>query len=357
MKYHRVTTTRSCITNLLQLIEMYDSAKNSINDANRIVIIQPENPDGDSLASALALESILSIQGKEVSLYCAIDMPKYLRFIPGWDRVESDWTGKYDLAIIVDTVAEALLQKALETPGFRSFMETHPVLVIDHHNADEEKNTGDLPFTFTLLHEEEASATSEVIYHLAEQADWKLDASTSELMLSSILADTLGLTTQSTTPETFRVVYELVKNGAQPADIEQRRREYMKKPADILAYKGDLIHRIEYHSDDRLALVHIPWEDIQQYSDRYNPSVLVLDEMRLVEGVDIAIAIKTYPDGKLTGKIRSNLPIADLVAGYFGGGGHSYSAGFKIYENYDTACRELISATEKILQEYHSETS
>ena len=80
--------------------------------------------------------------------------------------------------------------------------------------------------------------------------------------------------------------------------------------------------------------------------------MLVLDEMRLVDGVDVAIAIKTYPDQKLTGKIRSNIPISDTIAGYFGGGGHSYSAGYKIYESYDTAVKDLLTAVEKILKEY-----
>lgn len=126
----------------------------------------------------------------------------------------------------------------------------------------------------------------------------------------------------------------------------------MKKPADILTYKGELIKRIEYYCDGRLALVHIPWEDIAQYSDRYNPSVLVLDEMRLVEGVDVAIAIKTYPDQKLTGKLRTNLPVADKIAGFFGGGGHNYSAGYKIYEQYEEALRELLKTVEKVLHDY-----
>ena len=125
----------------------------------------------------------------------------------------------------------------------------------------------------------------------------------------------------------------------------------MKKSPEILAYKGRLLERIEYLLEGRLALVHIPWEDIQAYSDQYNPSVLVLDEMRLVEGVDIAVAIKTYPDGKLTGKLRSNLPVSETIAGYFGGGGHPYAAGFRVYETYETTVSELVDAASKALQE------
>jgi phosphoesterase RecJ-like protein len=156
-------------------------------------------------------------------------------------------------------------------------------------------------------------------------------------------------TTQNVTHETYHVVAGLHKLGARSHIVEERRREFMKKAPEILAYKGELIGRIEYYLDGRLALVHIPWDDIQKYSDQYNPSVLVLDEMRLVEGVQLGVAIKTYPDGKITGKLRGNLPIAEQVAGYFGGGGHQYAAGFRAYEEYDTIVKELIEATDKAI--------
>ena len=74
--------------------------------------------------------------------------------------------------------------------------------------------------------------------------------------------------------------------------------------------------------------------------------------MRLVEGVEIGVAIKTYPDGKLTGKLRSNIPVSEAVAGYFGGGGHQYAAGFRVYDDYDTVVKELIDATDKAISEF-----
>ena len=95
----------------------------------------------------------------------------------------------------------------------------------------------------------------------------------------------------------------------------------------------------------------IPFEDIQEYSDEYNPNVLILEELRLVEGVEIAVSLKTYPDGKLTGKIRTSKPIADQLAGYFGGGGHPYAAGFRVYDSYDETLNELISASMKLLDQ------
>jgi len=332
---------------------MFTSVLELIKDAQHIVVVQAENPDGDSLGSSLALEELLSDAGKDVTLYCAIDIPKYMQYIQGWDRVVKDWPKKADMAIIVDTSSEALLIKALKTPGVRHFFESHPTVILDHHQSEE----GDLPFETTKLIIPTAVATGEIIYNMAIEAGWSINPQAAEVMFISIQADSLGLTTQNTSAESYRVAAELVALGAVPAVIEGRRREYMKKPADILAYKGRLIERVEYFLDGKLATVHIPWSEIEEFSDRYNPSVLVLDEMRLVDTVQIAVAIKSYPDGKATGKIRANIPIGNTVAGYFGGGGHEYASGFKIYEKYDTLISELVNATDKALTDYESAIS
>ncbi len=324
---------------------MFETAKQLIESANAILIIQAENPDGDSLGSALALEEILGDLGKKVSLYCDVEMPKYLRYISGWDRVTQDFDTSADLAIIVDTSSDTLIGKALQIPGARHFLDTHPVLVIDHHHETEST----LSFEHTQLIIE-AGASTQVIHDLAEASGWTINPQAAEDLLAGLLSDTLGLSTQNVGEATYVVAAKLAALGASPATIEERRREFMKKSADILKYKGILIERIEYFLEGKLAVIRIPWEEIQQYSDQYNPSVLVLDEMRLVEGVEIGVAIKTYPDGKLTGKLRSNLPISTTIAGFFGGGGHPYAAGFRVYESIDKIIPELIDATDKAIK-------
>lgn len=330
---------------------MFEEATKLINDAQKIIVIQAENPDGDSLGSALALEEILSDLGKDVHLYCDVEVPKYLRYVSGWDRVVQDFDTSADLAIIVDTASETLIGKALDLPGVRHFLETHPVLVIDHHATE-----GTLSFEHTAL-TEDVVATSEIIYNLASHNNWPITAQAAEDMMVAIMSDSLGLTTQNVTHDTYYTVGKLVELGAHNSVIETRRREFMKKSPEILAYKGRLLERIEYLLDGKLALIHIPWDEIEKFSDQYNPSVLVLDEMRLVEGVEIGVAIKTYPDGKLTGKLRANIPIAEQVAGFFGGGGHIYASGFRVYESYDKIIPELVTAVDKAITDYESSIS
>jgi nanoRNase/pAp phosphatase (c-di-AMP/oligoRNAs hydrolase) len=40
---------------MLQLKAMYEAVKQRVDEAQRIVILQPENPDADSLGTATAL--------------------------------------------------------------------------------------------------------------------------------------------------------------------------------------------------------------------------------------------------------------------------------------------------------------
>lgn len=325
---------------------MYDDIKTQLEGAQRILVIQAENPDGDSVGSSIALEHILGDAGKDVTMYCPVALPKYLRYIDGWDRVTNDWSSEFEVAIIVDTSSETLLSKVLENPNARHFLETHPVIVLDHHASV----VSSLSFEHMMVLHDTAVATGELIFELATEAGWEVSKEAAGALYASIMADSLGLTTQSTTAASFRTVAALIDRGVVPAELEAKRRVMMKKTPEILTYKGQLIERIEYHLDGSLALIHIPWSEIEAYSDQYNPSMLVLDEMRLVEGVEVAVALKTYPDGKLTGKLRSNAPVSDVIAGFFGGGGHPYAAGFRAFESYEIIVKELLAATDKALR-------
>ena len=325
---------------------MYDVFNDFIQEKKRICVIQAENPDGDSLASAIALDYLLN--DKEVSLYCSVDVPKYLHYFTDWSRVTNEFDFKADGYIIVDTAAEVLLSKLLDDSAIKNRLYSAPVLVIDHHETPDNL---DFPHESII---EICPACAEIIYRIAKTLELDISKEAAEVIFQGILSDTLGLTSATVTAETFEIAAELTRLGADISSLEDRRREFMKKSPRILDYKADLIKRIEYHLDGVLSTVHIPWDDIREYSDEYNPNVLILEEMRLIEGVKVAIAIKTYPDGKLTGKIRcaSDAPVADKIAGYFGGGGHPYAAGFRTYDiSYDETIKELIKIIPEILNE------
>jgi phosphoesterase RecJ-like protein len=276
------------------------------------------------LCSALALEQILHEMGKEPVLYCGVDIPSYLTYLPGWDRVSRELPNQFDASIIVDTSADSLFEQ-LEKTGQKGWVAAKPTILIDHHPVE---NT--ITFANTVCNQT-AVATGEVIYELAQQLDWPLNQTAKEMLASAIMSDSLGLTTEATTARSIHIIGELVEGGVSIPALEQKRRELMRKSPELIKYKGELLQRIEYFADNRIAAITIPWKEIEQYSPQYNPSMLVLDDMRMSIGTSVAIAFKLYSDGHITAKIRCNFgsPIAGDLAAAFGGGGHPYASGFK----------------------------
>ena len=201
----------------------FEIAKNLIEKATKITVIQAENPDGDSLGSALALEEILGEAGKEVQLFCPVDIPKYLRYFSGWDRI-SDNLWPSDLFVIVDTASQVLLSKIWENPLYRNLFEKTPILVIDHHTDD----TPDLEFSHEIILKE-ASSCAEVIFDFAKNSGFEINQQAAEHLMGAILSDTLGFSTQNVSPETFEIASQLTKLGASTAKIEEARRELSKK--------------------------------------------------------------------------------------------------------------------------------
>jgi phosphoesterase RecJ-like protein len=298
---------------------------NLLADTKQVLIIQADNPDGDSLASALALEQILHDMGKEPMMYCAVDIPKHLRHLPGWDRVIKDVPHQFDASILVDCSSRSLLELA-EKNGQLSWLLAKPMIIIDHHNVE---STLDATINYN---QHTAVSTGEVIYSLAKELNWPLDINARNMLAVSILSDSLGLMTDATTPKSIRIIADLVESGVNLPELDEARRETMRKSVELVRYKGELLQRVAFHADNQIATVTIPWEEIEKYSAQYNPSILVLDDMRLTEDVKLAIAFKTYQGQRITAKIRCNYRygIGKELAEHFGGGGHPYASGFKV---------------------------
>ncbi len=323
-----------------------------VGSAHKIVVIQADNPDADSLASSLALEHILGDQGKEVYLYCGVDLPSYLHYLPGSDRVSTELPSHFDASIIVDTSSNSLLEQ-LNSHGHKGWVASRPSIVIDHHST-----SATIDFAKVIC-SHPAVSTTEVIYELAQQMQWSLNGEAKNFIAIGILSDSLGLMSSSTSARSIHIIAELVEAGVDLPEIDNARRETLKRDSELIHYKGRLLERVEFYADERIALVTIPWEEIEKYSPLYNPSMLVLDDMRLAKHTEAAIAFKVYKDGKITAKIRCNYgrAIADKLAEHFGGGGHPYAAGFKITNGrtYEDIKNETIKIATEFLDKIKNE--
>lgn len=320
------------------------SLKALVEKSNHILIVQADNPDGDSLASSLALEAIIDDMGKKTTMYCGVDIPGYLRYMKGSDRIVHSLPKDFDLSIIVDT-SSLLLLEHLQKTGEINWLKTKPCIVIDHHAT---KPTIDFS---SVEYIKPAVSTGELIYGLCEENKWKLPLDGAKHIVNSIMSDSLGLMSESTTSDSVRIIAELMDRGVSLADLDAKRKKYQKKLPEILKYKGELLGRVKYTSEGRLAYITIPWKEIEEYSPHYNPSMLVIDEMKQVTDVNLALALKSYPDGRITAKLRSNYgyPVCNKIAEQFGGGGHPYASGFRVTDG--SGLQEVLDKCAKLFDE------
>lgn len=336
-----------------------DTIQSLVDQANHIVVLQADNPDADSLGSSLALESLLSAFGKKVSLYCGVDMPTYLRYMQGWDRVSKDMPGSFDASIIVDASTRSLFE-ILQKNGQFQWLAAKPNIVLDHHA----KTDNSIEFATTSIIDTDIASTGELIYHLAKQLEWPVPVIAGDHIMSSILGDTQGLTNELAKPGTYQVMADLLTLGVSRVALEEKRREASKMHEDIFRYKAKLIERTEFYYDNQIATAVVPYDEIISYSPLYNPAPLIQTDTLQTIGVGVSIVFKAYPD-KITGAIRCNngYPVAGELATKMGGGGHAYASGFKVTDGRPInevkseclrLCGELISQLPK--QETHDET-
>ena len=304
---------------------MIDEIKQIIEASSHIVVLQADNPDADSLGSALALEELLEEQGKKVSMYCGVDMPTYLRHVEGWDRVTTEVPASFDASIIVDTSTLTLFEK-LRNSGQQGWIAAKPCIVLDHHGTTDDS----ISFSNAILNKPAASSTGELIYNLAKELGWEIPPSAGVFIMQAILGDTQGLTNSLASAQTYRVMAELTDAGVSRPALEEARREFTKMDPRIYTYKARLIERTEFHNEGQIAVVTVPQAEISEFSPLYNPAPLIQGDMLQTIGVKVAIVMKSYDDGKILCSIRSNTPIAAQLAEPFNGGGHDYASGFKI---------------------------
>lgn len=303
-----------------------EAIQHIIDEAKTIVVLQADNPDADSLGSSLALEHILGDMGKSVFLYCGVDMPGYLHYLSGWDRVSRELPRQFDASIIVDASTFTLFEK-LKASGEMSWLSSRPSIVLDHHATVENR----IDFAAVALCDDHASSCSELIFNVATQLSWKLNPEAGAHLMTGILGDTQGLSNDLASAHTYRVMADLVELGADRPALEEQRREYNRMTYDIFKYKAKLIERTDLAAEGRIAYVTVPQAEITSYSPLYNPVPLIQNDLLNISGVVLTIVFKQYDDGKVTAAIRANpgYGVADKLAEHMGGGGHPYASGFK----------------------------
>jgi len=182
-----------------------DLIRQAIDEARQILVITHVDPDGDAFGSLTAVGVALSQRRKKVTLLCDGLVPQRYRYLPLSDEVQplADPDVQYDLIIAADCGDELRLGQA-----FANMPQARPKIInIDHHITN--TNFGDIN-----LVDAGAVSTTEILYGLFRDLDFKLTADLALCLLTGLVTDTLGFRTAGVTANTLRIAGDLVEAGA-----------------------------------------------------------------------------------------------------------------------------------------------
>lgn len=296
----------------------------AVSRAKNALLVCHTNPDGDTLASAMAVKCLIELCGGHASIVSDCGMPETLRIkdpehVMTADELKERDIDDFDLVMALDVASVQQL-------GGLGFLNGKIGLAVDHH----ERRTA---FCDTCLRAQ-AAATAEIIYDVAKDLVRRgkindINKKTAGFIYTGLNTDTGGFRFSCTTAHTMRCAAEMYEYGIEAAEIN-RLLYACKSPGEITAAK------IVYEN----LLIFEGFAAVIISNDKKgglkNPDFeTAVDIVRSVEGIRAAAVVKENDSEPGTFKVslRSEdvVNVADIAL-RFGGGGHKNAAGFTLVD-------------------------
>lgn len=320
----------------------FKSFKKTIENARRILIISHVNPDGDTLGSMCAMYRLIldnfSFAPDAVDMVYNGTIPEIYKFLPEIDRAKSpqDAAGNYyDLAIAVDIAAKDRMGSSLPL-----FERIRAKINIDHHKT----NTG---FGTQNFVRGDASCCGEVIFDLCKALGLKLGEDTAKALYTAFLTDTGGFRYENTNADTLSKAAELIKYGAQPAQIA--RYCYESKPRNMVLLHANCMINAEFLDNNRIAGICISNSDMEKFHASNDYTEGLVEELRRIKTTEVSFVLKEFDENSTKASLRSKTADVSVVAQVFGGGGHTFAAGCTIRKPLKIARDKLVEQIRKVL--------
>lgn len=312
---------------------------NELQNVKTVAISGHIRPDGDCTGACLAVRNYIleNYPAVQADVYLEMVNPKFL-FLKGADEVITDnpQDKAYDLFISLDASDKERLGGAR-----RIFDKATRTLCIDHHIT----NPG-----FAEVNEihPEASSTCELVFELLEEE--RISRETAEALYVGLISDTGVFQYSNTTEKTLRAAGKLISKGIPFTKIIEET-FYQKTYVQNQVLGRALLESILL-LDGRVIVGRIRQKDMEFYG--VSPADLegIVSQLRVTEGVEVAIFLYETGNQEYKVSLRSNGPVdVSAVCAYFGGGGHVKAAGCTMHGTLHDVINNLMLPIENQLQE------
>ena len=317
-----------------------DNIIEEIKKAQTIVILTHESPDGDAVASSLAMMHALDQLGKRADVVIP-EYPKNLKFLPGIERIVTEGKKEpYELAISVDCTD---LKRLVGSKEY--FEPAKKTIQIDHHSVN--AMFADLNYVDPV-----APACSQIFIAIFEYYEIPITKEIATCILTGMVTDTGGFQWGGVVPETFEFAAELIRKGAKLKEIcKIAVRNKSKAHCEL---EKVVYNRLEFLEDGKIAMAYLTLDDYKRAKAEVGDDDGLAEMMRDIEGVEVAVLLKEKEGvNGFKGSLRSHetVNVSDICM-LLGGGGHRGAAGCFISGNIKQAKSKAIKAIKQGLEEY-----
>jgi len=283
-------------------------------------VLSHVRPDGDALGSQLGLGLSLSKLGKTVMVRNEDGLLEKYGFLPGGEFLQTPLSEPqdFDVAIALDTATQSRLGTA--TSLVRS---ARTWINIDHHPSN--PRYGDLVYI-----DSNAPATGQILFELIQSQGLPMDAAIAENLFVAISTDTGSFQYPNTTARTFEIGAELLRCGVNVGRVSQLLYEsYPRRRVELLR---ELLGTMRFEGHGKIASFSLSLETAAKLGARPEDNEGLIDHIRAIKGVVVAVFFEELPEGKVRVSMRSKSEAADVCAicEKFGGGGHKLAAGARV---------------------------
>ncbi|MDO3376681.1 DHH family phosphoesterase [Geoalkalibacter halelectricus] len=289
-----------------------------IESARRILVASHSSPDGDAIASTLALANALREMGREVVAFNADPVPQTLQFLPGAASLVHDLrdVAPFDLGFLLDAGelrrAEAPLKELCAT-----------LINIDHHPYSE-------PFGEINYVDEKASATGALIYRVLKEGGHPISPDVALCVYTAILSDTGSFRYSNADSEAFRIAADMVEQGGiNPWDVAGGLYESQdEKRLRLLALA---LATLQVSACGKFASLTLTDEMMRRTGASHEHTDGFVNYPRSIRGVEVAILFRQIgPDAYKVGFRSKGRVDVGALARQLGGGGHHNAAGAEV---------------------------
>jgi phosphoesterase RecJ-like protein len=168
-----------------------------------------------------------------------------------------------------------------------------------------------------------------------------------DLIYAALSSDTGCFKYSNVTPHTHLVAAELLNMGADASEIN--RLLFDCKSEEILKAEGFALSKMKSFFGGKLNLVCITKKEREALGLELEFFETVIDVVRSLDGVEIAVAIKELDDGSFKASMRSVEKNVAALCTRLGGGGHIRAAGCTIYASSEKEAIDIVVSEVKQL--------